>query len=108
MRMLICEWLRGEGYAVRQLPTPSGAAPAEVDVVIVDVPRFRARGAEAVRAVRERYPRAALIGLSTQLGHSLQGGANPARALGLRRLVPKPCGRDELLHAVSDALHKAA
>lgn len=106
MRTLICEWLLGEGYAVqglsaRDVPKPAGTG---TDVVIVDVPDFRSRGADTVRAVRSRYPCAVLIGLSTQLGHSLHGGSNTARSLGLRRLVAKPCARGELLEAVAEAI----
>jgi CheY-like chemotaxis protein len=107
MRTLICEWLLGEGYAV-QAPTARGASQvADVDLVIVDVPDFRAGGADTVRAARAGYPRAALIGLSTRLGRSLQSDSNPARALGLRRLLAKPCARGELLEAVSDAIGAA-
>ena len=111
MRTLICEWLLGEGYAVRALPAQGvSAEPSEVmgvDLVIVDVPDFRVAGDHTVRAVRASYPHAALIGLSTRLGRSLQSDSNPARALGLRRLVAKPCARGELLEAVSDAIGAA-
>ena len=98
MRTLICEWLLGEGYAVL------GQGGAEADLVIVDVPDYRRRGPDIVRAVRARHPRSALIGLSTQLGRSLRSDSDPARALGLRRFIAKPCTRDELIGAVHDAI----
>ncbi len=107
MRTLICEWLRGEGYAVRGLPVEEAAPASGADLVIVDVPNLRSRGADTVRAVRARYPRSALIGLSTQLGRSLCSDSNSARALGLQRLVAKPCARGELLDAVADAIGAA-
>lgn len=110
MRTLICEWLLGEGYAVQALPargTWDTSQAAAVDLVIVDVPDFHERGADTVRAVRASYPHAALIGLSTRLGRSLRSDSNPARALGLRRLVAKPCARGELLDAVADAIGAA-
>jgi|GEM_PF-994843 len=111
MRTLICEWLLGEGYAVQALPAQgasSGALQsAGVDLVIVDVPDLRSAGDRTVRAVRASYPQAALIGLSTRLGRSLHSDSNPARALGLRRLVAKPCARGELLQAVSDTIGTA-
>jgi CheY-like chemotaxis protein len=111
MRTLICEWLLGEGYAVRALPAQGIASSphggSEADLVIVDVPDLRDGGADTVRAVRAGYPRAALIGLSTRLGRSLHSDSNPARALGLRRLVAKPCARGELLQAVADTIGAA-
>ncbi|SDX87264.1 CheY chemotaxis protein or a CheY-like REC (receiver) domain [Variovorax sp. YR634] len=107
MRTLICEWLRGEGYAVRGLSLQSAAPALGVDLVIVDVPDFRSRGAQTVHAVRTRYPHSVLIGLSTQLGRSLHGDSHAARALGLRRLVAKPCARGELLDAVATAISVA-
>jgi CheY-like chemotaxis protein len=114
MRTLICEWLLGEGYAVQALPaqgslraTWDASQAAGVDLVIVDVPDFHERGADTVRAVRASYPHAALIGLSTRLGRSLRSDSNPARALGLRRLVAKPCARGELLEAVADTIGAA-
>lgn len=107
MRTLICEWLLGEGYAVQALPAQGVSGRADADLVIVDVPDLRGGGADAVRAVQADYPRAALIGLSTRLGRSLQSDSNPARALGLRRLVAKPCARGELLQAVADTIGAA-
>lgn len=107
MRTLICEWLLGEGYAVQALPAQGASSGADADLVIVDVPDLRGGGADTVRAVRAGYPRAALIGLSTRLGRSLHSDSNPARVLGLRRLVAKPCARGELLQAVADTLGTA-
>ena len=110
MRTLICEWLLGEGYAVQALPaqgTASARGGSDADLVIVDVPDLRGGGADTVRAVRAGYPQAKLIGLSTRLGRSLHSDSNPARALGLRRLVAKPCARGELLQAVADTIGAA-
>jgi CheY-like chemotaxis protein len=107
MRMLICEWLRGEGYRVLGLSANGAAHVADTDLVIVDVPNFRAQGTGAVQAVRAAYPHSALIGMSTQLGRSLPSDSDPARALGLRRLLAKPCARGELLDAVADAMSPA-
>ncbi|WP_158100931.1 response regulator [Variovorax sp. JS1663] len=107
MRTLICEWLLGEGYAV-STRRANEAMPAghdnDVGLVIVDLPNLRSRGAETIRTVRARYPHSALIGLSAQLGRSMPGDSDAARALGLPRLVAKPCGRGELLDAVSESM----
>lgn len=107
MRALICEWLAGEGYRVRGLPAARAPREAGVDLVIVNVLNLRAQGADTVRQVQAMYPGAALIGISTQLGRSLSSDSDPARALGVSRLVAKPCTRDELLGAVTAAIGAA-
>ena len=107
MRMLISEWLAGEGHEVRSLPRRDAASDGAVDLVILDLPHPRSRGAESVRtvqAVRAAYPRAAVIGISTQLGRSLGSDSSAVRALGVGRLLAKPCTRDELLGAVAAVL----
>ncbi|MGJ7509735.1 hypothetical protein [Variovorax sp. GT1P44] len=104
MRLLISEWLAGEGHEVRSLQRPAAASDDTVDLVILDLPNPRSRHGEtarAVQAVHASYPRAAVIGISTQLGRSLGGNSDAARALGVCRLLAKPCGREELLDAVA-------
>jgi len=107
MRILISEWLAGEGHEVRALPRYASASDSTVDLVILDLPSPRSRGEEtvrAVRAVRHAYPRAAVIGISTQVGRSLGVDSGTARALGVQRLLAKPGTREELLGAVAEAL----
>ena len=109
MRALICEWLEGARYAV----DPVGGSTAvegrsEVGLVIVDIPNLRFHGPGTVRGVRERYPHAAIIGMSTQLGRSLPGNSVEASAMGVGRLIAKPLTRDELLAAVVDSIGVAA
>lgn len=103
MRMLIREWLDAAGYAAGKASVDG----AHVDLVIVDIPNLRSHAAQTVRAVRAAHPRAAMIGLSTQLGRSLPGDSAQAIALGLGRLIAKPLARDELLAAVADAIGPA-
>ena len=107
MRVLISEWLASEGHEVGSLPRPYAASDDTVDLVILDLPHPRSRDREtahAVQAVHAAYPHAAVIGISTQLGRSLGGGSDAARALGVYRLLAKPCSRDELLGAVAAAV----
>lgn len=107
MRVLISEWLASEGHDVRALPRHGSASDNTVDLVILDLPNPRSRGnetARAVQAVREAYPRAAVIGISTQLGRSLGVDSGAARALGVNRLLAKPGTREELVGAVAEAL----
>jgi CheY-like chemotaxis protein len=107
MRVLISEWLAGEGHEVGSLPRPGAAPDDTVDLVILDLPHPRSRGGEsarAVQAVHAAYPSAAVIGISTRLGRSLGCESDAARALGVHRLLAKPCSREELLGAVAAAV----
>ncbi|HZF83320.1 MAG TPA: response regulator [Burkholderiaceae bacterium] len=107
MQTLICEWLGAEGYATRGISMVAADPVWTADIVVVDLPNLRSRGCDTLRAVRESHPHAALVGLSTHLGRSLRSNSASAHALGLRRLVAKPCTRQELLGAVSEALGTA-
>ncbi|MDM0036927.1 response regulator [Variovorax sp. J22P271] len=107
MRVLISEWLASEGHEVRSLMRHGGpfdaAADATVDLVVLDLPHPRSRGgdtARAVHAVHDAYPHSSIIGISTQVPRSLGSDSDVARALGVSRLLAKPCTREELLDAV--------
>jgi CheY-like chemotaxis protein len=104
MQMLIREWLDAAGYSVGSA-APGGGT--DVDLAIIDLPHLRLLGAQTVREASARYPRAAMIGMSTQLGHSLPGNSAMAVALRVGRLIAKPLARDELLAAVVDAIGPA-
>ena len=105
MRELIGEWLVGEGHDVRALSTVAGSRGRELsaELVIVDLVNLRSQGAQAIDAVQLRFPRAKVIGMSTQVGRSLGGNSETLRGLGLVRLLAKPCEREELLEAVAEA-----
>ncbi len=111
MRVLISEWLGSEGHRVRSLP-PHGAAldaaaDPTVDLVVLDLPHPRSRSGDALRAVQAvhaAYPRSAVVGISAQVARSLGDTSEVTRALGVSRLLAKPCSREELLGAVAAAL----
>lgn len=104
MRTLLSEWLAGAGYRVHARAAIGPAATAGVDLVVVNLLNLPAQGAETIRRVKTLYPGAALIGVSTQLSRTPAAGSRQARALGVSRLVSKPCTRGELLEAVAGAL----
>lgn len=104
MRELLGEWLVAEGYRVVGRPAGDGLREAGVDLLIVDVPNLRTQGADTVRKAQAMAPLARVIGMSAQLGQSLLPHSPAARSLGVRRLVAKPCSREELLDAVADAI----
>ncbi len=104
MRALLCEWLAGEGYRVQAHASIGAAVKTGVDAVVVDLSNLQVQGVEIVRHVKRVYAGSALIGISTQVGESRASHSRQARALGLARLVPKPCSRLELLTAVATAI----
>lgn len=111
MRVLISEWLAGEGHDVhlltRQDVASDSARDSAVDLVILNLPDPRSRSGEtasALRAIHDLFLNAEVIGISTQLARSLGRNSDVARALGLNRLLSKPCTRDELVGAVAAAL----
>src|SRR5260221_14526097 len=106
MRALIGEWFASEGYQVRALSTidaSRGGSDLSAELVIVDLVNLRSQGAQAIGAVQLRFPRAKVIGMSTQVGRSLGANSETLRGLGLVRLLAKPCEREELLEAVAEA-----
>ena len=96
IRGLLTEWLTGAGYAVRE----RGAAPAGVDLVIVDLYMPRQAGGDAVRAVQQAHPGTPVIAMSAQFRPGLDCSAGAAHALGVDKLVCKPFTREDLLGAV--------
>jgi DNA-binding response OmpR family regulator len=111
MRMLICEWLAAEGHKVGSASRHDlarAAAPDDaVGLVVLDLPHPRTRAAESaslVQSMREAYPHARVIGISTRLGRSLGSDSVAGRALGVDELLAKPCSRQDLLGAVAAAL----
>ena len=104
MRALLVEWLVGAGYRVRACGGGAAAVKAGVDAVVVDLPNLPTQGARIIRHVKSLYSGAALIGLSTQAAEASGRDSRMARALGLARLVSKPCSRRDLLAAVAAAI----
>ena len=100
IRELIERWLGEAGYAVRpagdespllviaNVPSPSGAQPL----------------IESLRAVYA----APILVLSGRFRRGLAESAEAARRLGVKKVLPKPFTREELLSAVHEALKSAA
>jgi len=109
MRMLFSEWLNAEGYEIQSATQADDACVGQADLVILDLPNPRSRVQEAVRvvrAVRDAWPHALVIGISAQLVKSLSDKSDTARAYGVDRLLAKPCTRVELVTAVGAALSR--
>ncbi|MET0520016.1 MAG: response regulator [Burkholderiaceae bacterium] len=106
MRALISEWLNGEGHVVMGLPSVNALSQSVpgCDIVILDLVNLRAQGASVVSRARALFPGAALLGMSTQLGRTMDLCSALARDLGISGLLAKPCMRDELLKAFDQAI----
>jgi DNA-binding response OmpR family regulator len=96
IRALLERWLSEAGY-----PFAAGAA-ATASLVIVNVadPRL---ATPMIEAVREEYDAPILV-LSARFRRGLAGSADVARRLGVKKVLPKPFTRKELLAAVRESL----
>lgn len=98
IRPLLERWLRDAGYQLAAAPIAAREKPA---LVIADVPDPRA--AAALLAQLQVYSAPILI-LSARFRRGLAGSAEAARRLGVRKVLPKPFTRRELLSAVREAM----
>jgi CheY-like chemotaxis protein len=104
MRDLLVEWLSAEGYSVRAVANGDIQPKDKPDLVIVDVYMPRREGSNRLREIQAANPDAPVIAISGQFRPGLAGSSNAARALGVRRVIAKPCSRRELIAAVHDVI----
>jgi DNA-binding response OmpR family regulator len=100
MSGLLRDCLTEAGYRVRA-PGRAEAEAGSPDLLIVDVYMPRSTGPEMVRNARAVHPDTPIIAISAQF---CSGSLACAEALGVRRVIPKPFRRDELLDAVRDVI----
>jgi len=108
IRDLLDRWLGEAGYEVlpRQPPASDGAAKKLPSLVIADMPRPQ-DGEALIRSLRAVYAAPILV-LSARFRRGLAGSAEAARRLGVKKVLPKPFTRKELLVAVRESLEGAA
>jgi DNA-binding response OmpR family regulator len=100
IRELIERWLVEAGYSVR-------AAGTELpSLVIANVPSPD-RAQPIIQALQQVYARPILI-LSGRFRRGLAGSTEAARRLGVKKVLPKPFTRKELLCAVRESIEGAA
>ena len=95
---LLERWLGEAGY---QIAAPAETGQPRPVLVIADVPD--PQSAEAlVRSLREYA--APILLLSARFRRGLAGSAEAARRLGVKKVLPKPLTRKELLAAVRESV----
>jgi DNA-binding response OmpR family regulator len=100
IRELLERWLGEAGYTV------SAAQHEQPCLVIVDVPSPRV-AQPLIKSLQSAYAAPILV-LSGLFRPGLAESAHAARQLGVKKVLPKPFTRKELLSAVAEALEDEA
>jgi DNA-binding response OmpR family regulator len=104
LRSLFKEWLTASDYRVWFRSEVPANREADVNLVIVDLRNLPTQAGAKVSNVKNAFPVAQVIGVSTQLTRAMSGDSFLARTLGVDSLLPKPCTHGELLAATREAL----
>jgi DNA-binding NtrC family response regulator len=104
LRSLFKEWLTASDYKVWFRSEVPANRESDVNLVIVDLRNLPTQASAKVSNVKNAFPVAQVIGVSTQLTCAMSGDSSLARTLGVGALLPKPCTHDELLAAAREAL----
>jgi DNA-binding response OmpR family regulator len=96
IRELLERWLGEAGYTV------AAAGDEGPCLVIVDVPSPR-RAQALIQSLQAVYA-VPILALSARFRRGLAGSAEAARRFGVKKLLPKPFTRKELLMAVAASL----
>ena len=105
IRELLQRWLGESGYGVEILES-AAAPPAKAPLlVIVNLPSPRS-AQTLIRPLKAAYS-APILALSARFRRGLAASGDTAQRLGVRKLLPKPFTRAELLTAVREADRKS-
>jgi DNA-binding response OmpR family regulator len=98
IRLLLERWLGEAGYSLVDRAAP---AQARLALVIADVPNPQS-AERFLRSLREYA--APILVLSARFRRGLAGSSDAARRLGVKKVLPKPFTRRELLAAVRESV----
>jgi len=101
IRELLERWLGEAGYSVVAASRGTLGGEGAPRLVIVDVASPREAGA-LIRSLQAAHA-APILALSARFRRGLGASADAARELGVRKVLPKPFTRGELLAAVREA-----
>jgi DNA-binding response OmpR family regulator len=102
IRELLQRWLSEVGYVVVLAHAGNPPAREPPCLVIANVPDPR-RGQAPIRGLQAAYA-APVLALSARFQRGLASSRNAARSVGVRRVLPKPFTRKELLLAVQECI----
>lgn len=98
IRLLLEQWLGEAGYLIA---ASEGVSEGKPVLVIADFPD--PQSAAALLASLREYA-APILALSARFRRGLAGSVGAARRLGVKKVLPKPFTRTELLAAVGESL----
>ena len=102
---LIERWLGEAGYTVvveDSRGLPRAVERGEPHLIIIDVPTPRSAG-KTIKSIRDVYASPILL-LSARFRRGIASSSVMARQLGVRKVLPKPFTRGELLSAVAESI----
>lgn len=102
IRDLLERWLGEAGYAV--IATAAGAPAQDQPVCLVIVNISNPRGAKTLIQSLQAVYAAPILLISARFRRGLGASADAARQLGVRKVLPKPLTRAELLAAVRESI----
>lgn len=102
---LLERWLGEAGYTVvveDSRGLPRAVERGEPHLVIIDVPTPRSAG-KTIKSIRDVFASPILL-LSARFRRGIASSSDVARQLGVRKVLPKPFTRGELLSAVAESI----
>jgi DNA-binding response OmpR family regulator len=104
IRELLARWLGEAGYCVVPAVKDHDKFMVKPQLVIADISDPGCAGA-TIEALRARYS-APIVALSALFRRGLGGSSEAAQRLNVRKVLPKPFTREELLDAVRETVAK--